>query len=190
MDSPCTKRCSTCKETKERSQFFNNRWHTDGKSHQCKSCAQISNRRGLKTFSGHAAKMYFNILSRLNFDPSYKGRTVHFTKGEFLEWILNDPTYTKLHTQWVESDYSKKLTPTLDRIENHGQYEMGNIQVLTKSENSRKERVKPVVIDGVEYGSIKEASEMTGTDPKVISDCCKGKREAPKGMSFAFRDSK
>ena len=50
----------------------------------------------------------------------------------------------------------------VDRIDNEGNYEPGNVQWLTPRENTQKATGKPVQYNGISFGSLKEASEALG----------------------------
>jgi hypothetical protein len=66
----------------------------------------------------------------------YKNRIHSLT---WAEWQLYKPQWTKLHKDWVQNEYRLSFRPTIDRIDNSKGYEAGNIQVITKSENSSKD---------------------------------------------------
>jgi hypothetical protein len=43
-----------------------------------------------------------------------------------------------LHTAWVDSGFTPKLVPSIDRIDNNKGYTIDNIRWLSKSDNSKK----------------------------------------------------
>jgi hypothetical protein len=57
----------------------------------------------------------------------------------FVEWSLNDPEYNRLYAEWVATNYDRKLSPSIDRIDNNGGYTIDNMQWLTSSQNQAKE---------------------------------------------------
>lgn len=70
--------------------------------------------------------------------PTYKDVKVCFTKEEFLAWVIPNLE------EWVKSHSLESVT--VDRKDSKGHYELSNVQLLTKSDNSRKlERNKNVV---------------------------------------------
>jgi len=67
----------------------------------------------------------------------YKGLFI-CEKEEFIKFGLNDNNLKVLYKIWKKSNYSRKLTPSIDRIENQKGYSLNNIQFLTLEENGRK----------------------------------------------------
>ena len=89
-------------------------------------------------FHAHAKRMYSKIKERLKSDKSYSSLRLYINREEFLDWVINNPSYTDLYNRWKESNFNQRLTPTIDRINNKGNYTLDNIQVLTKSDNLKK----------------------------------------------------
>ena len=90
-----------------------------------------------QTPDGYAQRMYWNILIRLKHYPTYKTRKINFTKKEFLDYLPSTP-YLKLHKEWVKSGYQFRFAPSVDRIDNDGDYTLDNIQIITLIENVNK----------------------------------------------------
>jgi len=53
---------------------------------------------------------------------NYKNKKITFSLKEFKDWVLNNPDYIRLFKQWEESGFNRKLCPTVDRIDNNGDY--------------------------------------------------------------------
>lgn len=49
-------------------------------------------------------------------------------RKEFYEWSLGQQHFHDLHKNWVDSNYSKALTPSLIRIDLEKGYVLGNIK--------------------------------------------------------------
>lgn len=67
----------------------------------------------------------------------YNGKTL-LGKEDFLDWAVDHPTFKVLFTAWEASDYDRKLTPSVDRIDSSQGYELGNMEWVTHSENSSR----------------------------------------------------
>lgn len=68
-----------------------------------------------------------------------KGREMPtYTKEWLQEWLLAQPNFQTLLDEWVASDYSKWLAPSVDRIDNSIGYTEDNIQLMTWKENHLK----------------------------------------------------
>jgi hypothetical protein len=95
-----------------------------------------------KTRKGKLMRTYRNMLSRITAVQShkkhlYEGKEL-LDKTEFHKWAINHPEYNRLYDEWVASDYDRKLSPSVDRINPDKGYELENMQWLTHSENSRR----------------------------------------------------
>lgn len=95
-----------------------------------------------RTPKGHLMRTYRNMLSRVRGIQKkkahiYMGLPI-LDKSEFYEWSLNDSNYIDLWRVWVASEYDRKLTPSIDRIDPEHGYELWNMQWLTHSDNSAK----------------------------------------------------
>jgi hypothetical protein len=108
-----------------------------------------------------------------------------YSKQELVDKYIHDPVYLDIHRAWVESGYSMKLAPSIDRINYRRGYSFDNIQMLTWEANRVKgfhehfERsVDMLTRDGVfvkSYHSFKEAGADTGLSPANILKCCSGR---------------
>lgn len=94
-----------------------------------------------KTKSGFLMRAYRNMKSRVT---GIQRKKAHLYKGlyllprqDFYTLSLADNNFHKLFEQWVKSDYNRKLTPSVDRIDPSKGYEPNNIRWLEHMENSR-----------------------------------------------------
>ena len=130
------------------------------------------NEKSYKTYKGRWGK---NTVAEL---------TLHYLK-EYDEFVKNNPTET----------------PTIDRIDNDGKYEIGNIQIISRSDNIRKRNDelgnpakhtrKPVegLINGkwVKFASIALAGESVGVCGNGISGCCRGAKHRNTAGDYKWR---
>lgn len=163
-----TKRCSKCKQIKSHSEFYKDKRHKDGLFSHCKQChkqyakpyqqhraeslqaqkkyaqthrEQIQQRRKryFKSLKGYLRVVWHNMLKRCNNpdDNRYKdyggrGIKVKFESfDEFFDYVVND----------LKAD-PRGLT--IDRIDNDGHYEKGNIRFITHKENCQNRQRKGV----------------------------------------------
>ena len=82
--------------------------------------------------------MYTGMGCRVRNLPTYKGKKVLFSRDEFIKFISKDKNFPLLYENWVKSDYSNRLAPSVDKIDNEGDYSLDNIQIMAKGENTSK----------------------------------------------------
>ncbi len=94
-----------------------------------------------KTIPGFLMRCYRNMQSRVT---GVQKKKAHLYLGlslldrqSFYDWARNDWQFYGLWLDWIKSDYDRKLTPSINRIDSTRGYEPDNIEWLTHSENSR-----------------------------------------------------
>lgn len=95
-----------------------------------------------KTPRGFLMRAYRNMKSRIEGVQQikfhlYQGKTL-LSKDDFLDWAIDHPTFKVLFSEWVESEYNRKLTPSVDRIDSTKGYEIDNMEWVTHSVNSSR----------------------------------------------------
>jgi len=93
-----------------------------------------------KTVKGFLMRKYRNMQSRVT---GIQHKKAHLYKGlsllpreDFYNWAMPHIQFHKLWIDWVDSDYKRKLCPTVDRIDSTKGYELDNMRWITHSENS------------------------------------------------------
>lgn len=80
--------------------------------------------------------MWYGLLDRVENKrgdlPTYQNIKLYITKDEFLNWVI-----PKLEN-WKYPLVGTKNSPTIDRINTSGHYELANLQLITKTENTLK----------------------------------------------------
>lgn len=117
------KQCVKCKSELTRYKTY---W-------KCKPCQKRIADKYKETPKGKALQLWYGLRSRAENPklPTYRNVKVKISKQDFLEWALKELD------KWVKDGYTVKVA-TLDRINSDGHYEKGNLQLLTKEENSKK----------------------------------------------------
>jgi len=95
-----------------------------------------------RTKKGKLMRLYRNMQSRIlgvqkQKHHLYQGKSL-LPKDEFYKWAMSCEEFHRLYNAWVESDYNRKLTPSVDRIDSSKGYEIENMEWVTHSENSRR----------------------------------------------------
>tara|TARA_R110002167_G_scaffold198805_5_gene401947 strand:+ start:5527 stop:5931 length:405 start_codon:yes stop_codon:yes gene_type:complete len=95
-----------------------------------------------RTPNGFLMRKYRNMKSRIEGVQKakyhlYKGKEL-LPKEEFYEWSKNDPEFWRRFKLWEESDYERKLSPSVDRINSEKGYSLDNMEWIDHSENSRR----------------------------------------------------
>lgn len=85
--------------------------------------------------------MWLNMVERVKNReayPEYQNVELRLSRQEFITWVI--PQLEK----WKYPLVGSKNSPSVDRINNNGHYEIENLQLLTKSEHcSKKVRITP-----------------------------------------------
>lgn len=158
------KKCSNCETVKHISDFTSEKRNKDGKRGICKVCYNSkqrlkytpklrvvltkkeqllkrskSNKKYWKTKQGKLMLTYNNMNRRVRGYVKkhiYEGLGI-LNRDSFYEWSINNEHFNKLYDNWVKSEYDRKLSPSIDRINSNDGYTLGNIRWITHSENSR-----------------------------------------------------
>jgi hypothetical protein len=128
-----TKKCSYCKNLKPLQDFVKHKSQRKGLQNNCKDCVKKYQR----SLDSHFRTAYRSCKYRIKNVSTYKNILFTLT---WEEWLTFKPKYALLHKQWEFSGYDKRLTSSIDRIENFKGYTFGNIQVITKAQNTSKEK--------------------------------------------------
>lgn len=92
-----------------------------------------------RTFKGKIMRTYNNMTNRvkgLSKPHLYKGLDI-ISREDFYEFSFNDKSYNHLFDKWVKSEYNRKISPSIDRVNSDIGYIKGNIRWITHSENSK-----------------------------------------------------
>lgn len=95
-----------------------------------------------KTITGFLMRAYRNMQSRITGVQKqkyhlYEGKTL-LSREDFYKFANESKEFSQLYNSWKEQGYPRKLTPSVDRINSKIGYEIGNMEWVTHSENSRR----------------------------------------------------
>jgi hypothetical protein len=95
-----------------------------------------------KTKKGFLMRLYRNMKSRVTGVQKQKYhlycKLELLPKDSFYSWSLNSKQFHILWDDWIASNYSIKLTPSVDRLDSDKGYLLPNMEWVTHSENSRR----------------------------------------------------
>ncbi len=87
-------------------------------------------------------RLYRNMQSRVTGVQKlkshlYKGKSL-LSREEFYKWAIASDEFWVLFWDWENDGYICTLTPSVDRLDSKKGYEIGNMEWVTHSENSRR----------------------------------------------------
>lgn len=95
-----------------------------------------------RTHGGKLMRIYRNMKSRVEGVQREKAHLYSglelIGKHQFYEWAVESPEFWTLFDAWRDSGFSRKLAPSVDRIDSSRGYVIGNMEWVTHSENSRR----------------------------------------------------
>lgn len=118
-------------------------------------------------------------------DKSYKNYG-----GRGIKYLI---TADEVKELWFRDKAFLMERPTIDRIDNDGNYEISNCRFIEKSENSAKDKRKVVLqysLDGKfirEYISTQQAEKETGIGQQQISRVALGQRNQCHGFMWRYK---
>ena len=151
------KQCKKCLSLKELKDFKNHPETKDKRTGKCRVCLNEAQRikricnnnsstfKYEKTYKGFLVRLYRNMKSRItgvqkqNF-KLYEEKNL-LSKEDFYNWSLNNKNFYILFENYKVSNYDRKLSPSVDRIESSLGYTIDNMEFVTLSENCRRSSI-------------------------------------------------
>ena len=141
------KQCSKCKQNKEASEYFKDNRTKSGLYSACKACHKEAKcdsfyvARINPTPRTVSAAHYKAIIYRLTYRRAYQNRKCTFSINLLEKWFAERwEQYMMMYKNWEAGGFTRKLAPTIDRIDTLKDYHISNIQLLTHNDNGKKKR--------------------------------------------------
>ncbi len=192
--------CTVCKVERPYIDFRKRTTAIDGKRSQCKFCEDSIKRNKDRTKLGKAKRIALQ-------QPHSAKRRNHsiptYTRKELVEWLYSQPLYHTLYNAWKNSGYTKKLAPSVNRINPRESYSMDNIELITWGENHKlavEDRqngidkiAKPVLQYTLQGEFIQEwisagvIAKTLHCEQTSISQACRGVIETSNGYQWRYK---
>lgn len=146
--------CNECLLIKPLTAFKKIKERKSGYGAVCKIC--ISNKQKVsrercddkytkkyeKTKKGFLVRLYRNMKSRIEGIQKtkfhlYQGKEL-LSKEAFYAWALSNQTFHSLFTEYEESNYQRRLAPSVDRINSDEGYSLSNMEFIPMWMNSQR----------------------------------------------------
>lgn len=128
-------RCTKCLELKPISSYTKRLDRKSGHRSSCKDCSNTVSLLYKKSKEGHI-RVIFTQQKRSSKKRGHK--EPDYSLDEFRKWMYAQDNFENLYNNWVLSNYCKKLTPSVDRIDDLKPYSFTNIRLVTWCENNIK----------------------------------------------------
>lgn len=146
-------------------------------------------------------RLFGNLADRAS-KKWYERYVRTFNKEQFIEWVLSNPVYPELYSNWQASGFEQRLSPSITRIDQDKDFTLDNLVILTFSEASqigansaasqyaleqaRAKASKKVkcIETGVVYNSQSEAGRALGVNGDNIRKFFKGEVKTVAGFTF------
>ena len=195
------KECNKCGILKDFTRFYKSKSNIGGLQHSCKECYKSHTSDYSKTTYGFITKIYGSQVSR---SKKRGHQPPNYTKIELRDWVLSQPKFNLLWSNYVNSNYSKMLAPSCDRTDDYQGYDLNRLTLMTWGENNDKSKkdtrngvltktlrvVLQYTKEGVllkEWYSMAEAARKTGIAHQNISKCCRGKLKTSGGFIWKHK---
>lgn len=195
------KSCTKCGKKKPLTEFFNEKRALDGKTSQCKKCSLIQQKEYYLSHRDERMKRckdyYQNnkwkfILTGIECRCSNKSKhNYNRYGGRGIKCLI---TELELKELWFRDKAYEMEIPSIDRINNDGDYTFNNCRFLEHRENSAKDKRKPVIQYDLNGDFIKEWISLSEARRQLnihhIDLCCNGKRPTAGGFAWRYINGK
>lgn len=212
MNIPKEKKCFICGRVKPIDDFYKHKGMDDGHLNKCKECTRKymadRQKQGLTKATDwkrhhlnpdrYRKHIYYGIKYRCTHTKRSDGSVNSYYGREFIslaEWDLwckqTEKTFLSLWKVWKDSNFDRRYTPSIDRIDDSKGYVLGNIQWLTLHNNIEKfaQTVRKQILMTDLNGKVikvynnKDEIIADGFNFKSVKSCCYRCDKNKKGFS-------
>ena len=166
------KSCTKCGIEKELSEFRHSKDGKFGRTSYCKECLNQGDK--LYFLENPWLRTFNNIHSRCT---NKKIRSYKDYGGRGIKCLI---TPEELKTLWFRDKAFEMKKPSIDRIDNDGNYEFDNCRFMEKDDNTNKDRKKKILQYDLEGNFIKEWESIYKIRQELnfsIDRCLSGERK-------------
>ncbi len=129
------KQCTICKKIKDNSEFYKNTARDNNALPRCIHCENKRAKKFKRSKSGVISQLY----SAQKASSKKRGhRLPEYSREELKEWLYSQALFHELYNEWVQSGYTKRLKPSVDRVRDETHYCFSNIRLCVWYENNGK----------------------------------------------------
>lgn len=183
--------CAVCKIKKSIKEFHKNRQFKNGIHSSCKLCKHKQDRLYFKKCPWRkTAYIIKDRCTRIK-NPQYK-----YYGARGIRCLI---TVDELKELWFRDKAFKMKNPSIDRIDNNGNYEFNNCRYIEWGKNSaeRNTRIlsKPIIqcdLQGNfirEWKNAKQVKNELNIDNGLIGNVCKGIYKQAKGFIWKYKEN-
>ena len=179
--------CRICKEEKPLNSFSPEKTHLDGLHSECKKCAINCNKEFKKKFPW---KRTYQIIKQRCNNPKNVSYKNYGERG--IKCLI---TPDELKELWFRDKAYEMKKPSIDRIDNDGNYCLENCRYLELRQNKNNARIRPVIQLDKEGNFIREWESITNVSKTLkISDgnivlCCKGINKSAGSFKWRYKNA-
>lgn len=124
--------CKNCKLEKDLKEFSVHAACIQGVRPECKTCYNIKAKSDIIKY---VKKIYntqkVSSIKRNHPPPDY-------SLDELTEWVKSQDSLENIWSRYQESNHTRRLAPSLDRLDCNLPYTLGNLELVTWEENDRR----------------------------------------------------